>query len=219
MSLLCAEYYAGRWKMGDPLNNESVLFVVRFNAILHYGPSFNFFPEEIYQLKLAEWLHRFHLVHWLISCPLIHYNKSTNRLSSSSSTWANLSHVTREVFWYSYEGELNWVHLRHLFPLNPLHFSSSSLPPPFFSPFNMAFSSISSQESHTPLLRFFPASISLFLCCTYPCFISYSPLIPPLFLLGKILSIASFQPLSPLLVMGQNIAVNTNSYRYTNLLP
>lgn len=121
LSLLCIEYFAGCWKVFDSPNNAFVLSIVRFNVILHYGPYFNFL-EETYQLKLDKWLYRFHLFYWLISCPLIHYDERTNRLSGSSSTWANLSYVTPEVFWYSREGEINWAHLRHLFSLNPQPF-------------------------------------------------------------------------------------------------
>lgn len=134
LSLLFNERVAGRWRVVDSTNDVSVLSIVRFNAILHHGSSFNF-PEELYQSKLLEWLRRFHLFHWLLSCPLIHYDENLHRLSSSRLTWINLSHISPEALWYSHEDEFGWSYLYHLFPLNPL-------------PFWLPLSPCSSLESH-----------------------------------------------------------------------
>lgn len=70
LTLLAHEYLSDYWLVRDYNNNSSVLSVVRFNTILHGGPRFNL-SKEFYQQKHLEWLHRFHIFHWLSLCPFL----------------------------------------------------------------------------------------------------------------------------------------------------
>lgn len=76
-----------RWEVDDPLNSRSVISIVRFNAILHDGPSYNY-PEEMYHVKYIEWFHRLHFFRWLVTCPFFNYEEN----------------LTPEVLHYAHEG-------------------------------------------------------------------------------------------------------------------
>lgn len=58
--LLVSERCHRRWVAGDSSNNYSILSNVRFHAIFHYRPSYNF-PECLYRMKYVEWSRRFSL--------------------------------------------------------------------------------------------------------------------------------------------------------------
>lgn len=81
--------------------------MIRFNAILHEGPSFNL-PESFYKKKYLEWLHRFHLFHWLSLCPSLFFDTCLYRIRGPPSIWSELSFITQDVLYYSLESEPNW---------------------------------------------------------------------------------------------------------------
>lgn len=121
LTLLSHEYMSGRWIVGDYDNNRSIVSVIQFNAIFHKGPSFNL-PESFYQRKYLEWLHRFHLFHWLSLSPSLSFDTRLYRVRGPPSVWSELSFITHDVLYYSLENKLNWPFFCLLFKPSRLSF-------------------------------------------------------------------------------------------------